>query len=376
MKILADENMPLVTELFKEFGDITLKHGRKIEPADLKDIDVLLVRSITKVNDSLLSMANNLQFVGTATAGFDHIDIDALKRRNITFSNAQGCNKISVGEYVLSGILYLAHKFNLNLPKLSIGVIGAGCTGSEVIKRAKALGLTVLVSDPPLKESDSNKYHDYLSFEECLKADIVTFHVPLTKDGKYPTYHMLNEKVLAEYFAGQKFIINASRGEVCDDFALLNSLKSNKNLHLIKDVWEGEPNISCKELINYALISTPHIAGYSYEGKCRGTYLLYQKLCQMLNKEPRLLTSFLKEPIISDITIKDVNLSYDTIRRLVHLVYDLRRDGDIFLREFKDGESFDRMRKLYPERRELSSLKVTAPQACRATLGNLGFSCN
>jgi erythronate-4-phosphate dehydrogenase len=377
MNILADENMPLAKELFSEFGNVILKPGRTITPSDLKDIDLLLIRSVTKVNEDLIKEANNLKFIGTATAGFDHVDTELLTKKNILFSNAQGCNKISVGEYVLSSIMYLTHKFDLNLQNMSIGIIGAGATGSEVIKRANTLGLKVVISDPPLKETNKPQYKEYCNFEECLKCDIVSFHVPLIKEGKHKTFHMLNKEMLDKYFSNNtKYLINASRGEVFDDLALVDTMKNNKNLHLVKDVWEDEPNILAKELINLALITTPHIAGYSYEGKCRGTYLLYLKLCEMLNHTPRAFSSLLKEPEISQITISDTELNYDLIRRIVHLVYDVRRDSDTFRLKFTTAESFDALRKNYRERRELSSLKVNCPQSFKQKLTELGFNCN
>lgn len=374
MNILADENMPLAKVLFEKFGNVTLKHGRKITADDLIDIDVLLVRSITKVNKDLLSKANKLKFVGTATAGFDHIDTKALEEKGIAFSNAQGCNKISVGEYVLSSLLLLQQMFNLDFSKLTMAVIGAGCTGSEVIRRAKALGLNLLISDPPLKEEDSPKYSNYVNFKECLNADIISFHVPLIKDGSHPTYHMLNKELFEKYYKnGEKFIINASRGEVIDDLALNEALDKNPNLHLIKDVWEEEPSIKCKELIKKAIITTPHIAGYSYEGKCRGTFMLYEKLCQMENVKPIDFKTLLKKPQISEITI-DEELNLDIIRRLVHLIYDVRRDSNTFRQNFNGGESFDALRKNYLERRELSSLLVNSSPKNSQILKDLGFS--
>lgn len=374
MNILADENMPLTKVLFEKFGNVNLKHGRKITADDLIDIDVLLVRSITKVNKDLLSKANKLKFVGTATAGFDHIDTKALEEKGIAFSNAQGCNKISVGEYVLSSLLLLQQMFNLDFSKLTMAVIGAGCTGSEVIRRAKALGLNLLISDPPLKEEDSPKYSNYVNFKECLNADIISFHVPLIKDGSHPTYHMLNKELFEKYYKnGEKFIINASRGEVIDDLALNEALDKNPNLHLIKDVWEEEPSIKCKELIKKAIITTPHIAGYSYEGKCRGTFMLYEKLCQMENVKPIDFKTLLKKPQISEITI-DEELNLDIIRRLVHLIYDVRRDSNTFRLNFNGDESFDALRKNYLERRELSSLLVNSSPKNSQILKDLGFS--
>jgi erythronate-4-phosphate dehydrogenase len=373
MKILADANMPLAQKLFNQFGEVILKQGRQICAEDLVDIDALMVRSITKVNNELLAKANKLKFVGTATAGFDHIDTSLLAKKNIAFSNAQGCNKISVGEYVLSALLFWQHKYNLDFSKMSIGVIGAGCTGSEVIKRAKALKLDVKICDPLLKDTLDPKYSSYVNLNDALSADIITFHVPLERGGKYPTYHLLNAELLNS-FSGEKFIINASRGEVIDDYALTQTLKQHDYLHLIKDVWEGEPNISNPELIKLADIATPHIAGYAYEGKCRGTFMLYEKLCNLFGQTPIAFNSLLKKADVCEITINS-SINDDLLRRLVNIVYDVRRDNDIFKRCYSDGTSFDNMRKNYLERRELASLTIhNATIEDQQKLIELGFN--
>lgn len=375
MKILADENMPLAQALFSQFGEVTLKHGRKITADDLIDVDVLMVRSITKVNADLLAKAQKLRFVGTATAGFDHVDTKLLAAKGIAFTNAQGCNAASVGEYVLSSLLFWCEKYNLNPKELSLGVIGAGCTGSEVIKRAQALGFTLKICDPLKQAQDPKRCASYVSYAEALNADVVTFHVPLERTGPYATYHMLDDKLLSDPAFKPRFIINASRGEVIDDFALLEALKRNPELHLIKDVWEGEPTINCQELIRYADIATPHIAGYAFEGKCRGTYMLYEKLAQMCTAQPVEFASLLKAADITEVYLTEP-LSLDLIRRLVHLVFDVRRDDAAFRLGFKDGQGFDALRKNYKERRELWSLKVTGAQtkAEAELLKALGFS--
>lgn len=374
MKILADENMPLAYELFSQFGEVILKHGRKITAQDLVDVDALMIRSITKVNADLLAQANKLKFIGTATAGFDHVDTKLLNARGIEFTNAQGCNAVSVGEYVLSALLYWIQKYGLNPSELSIGIIGAGCTGSEVIKRAQALGFKLNICDP-FKANLTPQRYKYVSFKEALTSDILSFHVPLTKSCSYPTYHMLDEQILLDSAFRPRFIINASRGEVIDDLALLQAVKQNPKLHVIKDVWEGEPNITCKELIPIVDIATPHIAGYAYEGKCRGTYMLYQKLAQKCNLELRSFASLLKIADISKICITET-LNLDLIRRLVHLVYDVRRDDATFRSNFKNGEDFDELRKRYKERRELWSLEVSGltNDKDKQLLNALGFT--
>ncbi|ALP39615.1 erythronate-4-phosphate dehydrogenase [Aeromonas schubertii] len=366
LKIVADENMPHVEALFGELGEVTLLPGREMLPAQLCDADVLLVRSVTRVNEALLAKASRLQFVGTATIGTDHVDQGLLRERGIAFSSAPGCNRISVGDYVLSALLVLAERHGLSLCAMSLAVVGAGNTGSAVATRAEALGMRVLRCDPPRARLEGTA--GFVTLEEALAADVVSFHVPLTRDGEEATHHLLDASRIAALRPGQ-FLINASRGEVWDNRALLARQRGAEPLHLVMDVWEHEPHL-LHELVPLVEIATPHIAGYSLEGKARGTWMLYQALCERLGRSARQdLSALLPSPEVIRMQLGQAP-DQALIGRLVHLVYDVRRDDARFRRELAIPGSFDRQRKHYPERRELSSLHLcgtTTP--CLAKLG-------
>lgn len=378
MKIVVDENMPHALELFAEFGEVIPLPGRQMQAADLQDADVLLVRSVTRVDAELLATSPRLGFVGTATIGTDHIDKALLAERGIPFFSAPGCNKYSVGDYVLSALLVLAERHELNLSEMSLAVIGAGNTGECVAGKAEALGMRVLRCDPPRARAaaQAGEAGAFVDYQSALGADIVSFHVPITREGPDATFHLLDERVIAARPAGQ-ILVNASRGEVWDNQALLarqQGLSCPQELgplRLVMDVWEGEPE-PLRALVPHTEIATPHIAGYSLEGKARGTWMLYQALCQQLGRAARQdLQSLLPAPEVRALT-PGQPADQALIKQLVHLIYDVRRDDARFRNRIELPGSFDEQRKHYPERRELSSLHVCGPFA-GDTLARLGF---
>ena len=370
MKIVVDENMPHALELFAEFGEVIPLPGRQMQAADLQDADVLLVRSVTRVDAELLATSPRLRFVGTATIGTDHVDKALLAARNIPFFSAPGCNKYSVGDYVLSALLVLAERHELNLREMSLAVIGAGNTGECVGIKAEALGMRVLRCDPPRARAAAQA-GAFVDYQTALGADIVSFHVPITREGPDATFHLLDEQVIAARPAGQ-ILVNASRGEVWDNQALLARQQGLEPLRLVMDVWEGEPE-PLRALVPYTEIATPHIAGYSLEGKARGTWMLYQALCQQLGRAARQdLQSLLPAPEVRALT-PGQPADQALIKQLVHLIYDVRRDDARFRNRIELPGSFDEQRKHYPERRELSSLHVSGPFASD-TLARLGFT--
>lgn len=372
MKIVVDENMPHALELFAEFGEVIPLPGRQMQAADLQDADVLLVRSVTRVDAELLATSPRLGFVGTATIGTDHVDKALLAERGISFFSAPGCNKYSVGDYVLSALLVLAERHELNLSEMSLAVIGAGNTGECVAGKAEALGMRVLRCDPPRARAaaQAGEAGAFVDYQSALGADIVSFHVPITREGPDATFHLLDEQVIAARPAGQ-ILVNASRGEVWDNQALLARQQSQAPLRLVMDVWEGEPE-PLRALVPHTEIATPHIAGYSLEGKARGTWMLYQALCQQLGRAARQdLQSLLPAPEVRALT-PGQPVDQALIKQLVHLIYDVRRDDARFRNRIELPGSFDEQRKHYPERRELSSLHVCGPFA-GDTLARLGF---
>ncbi|MGY3896438.1 4-phosphoerythronate dehydrogenase [Aeromonas enterica] len=372
MKIVVDENMPHALELFAEFGEVIPLPGRQMQAVDLQDADVLLVRSVTRVDAELLATSPRLGFVGTATIGTDHVDKALLAERGISFFSAPGCNKYSVGDYVLSALLVLAERHELNLSEMSLAVIGAGNTGECVAGKAEALGMRVLRCDPPRARAaaQAGEAGAFVDYQSALGADIVSFHVPITREGPVATFHLLDEQVIAARPAGQ-ILVNASRGEVWDNQALLARQQSQAPLRLVMDVWEGEPE-PLRALVPHTEIATPHIAGYSLEGKARGTWMLYQALCQQLGRAARQdLQSLLPAPEVRALT-PGQPVDQALIKQLVHLIYDVRRDDARFRNRIELPGSFDEQRKHYPERRELSSLHVCGPFA-GDTLARLGF---
>ncbi len=371
MNIFYDENMPFAAEFFADLGVLTPFSGRTLSPIDIQDADVLLVRSITKVSEDLLQKNKALSFIGTATIGVDHIDQAYLATRQINFHSAPGCNAISVAEYVLSAMVVLAERYLLSLGDLTVGIVGAGNTGSRLSEKLTALNIKHVLCDPLLAESSVDTRH-FVSLEQALSCDVVSLHVPLTRTGPHATYHLLDAERLAQ-LNEQQILINACRGEIIDNAALLALKQQGHPLKLVLDVWENEPNI-LSELIEYCEISTAHIAGYSLEGKARGTEMLYQALCQQLSINPdKRLADFLPVPAISALEIEQ---EFDEVllNQLVKMVYDVRRDDAIFRQQIT-LQGFDHIRKTYPTRREFSSVTVNLNNALSSDVPHrLGFN--
>ncbi|TEW55186.1 4-phosphoerythronate dehydrogenase [Psychromonas sp. RZ22] len=377
MKIYIDENIPYGKSFFKGFGEVVQFSGRDVTAEQVKDADVLLVRSITKVDQSLLALNKKIKFVGTATIGIDHIDIEYLKQKNIQFNSAPGCNKVSVAEYVLSALLVLAEKKQFQLTNKTVAIVGAGNTGTAVYQCLTAIGVTCKLYDPPLNAVGDQR--EFCDFSEVLSADIISLHVPKIITGPFKTLHMFDEHVLNQ-LTDKQILINACRGEVIDNQALLKTVKKENCPTLVLDVWEKEPNIE-KLLLPYIALATPHIAGYSLDGKVRGTEMLYQALCKYLNMTPMLnSTDFMAKPNISEITITS-SFTLELLKPLVHLIYDVRRDDALFRIKVNESNGFDNMRKNYQERRELSTLMLNMTTSevnhlSTTDLSQVGFTVN
>ena len=371
MKILVDENMPYARELFSRTGEVVAVPGRPVPQAELDNADGLMVRSVTKVNAELLN-GKPVKFVGTATAGTDHIDEDYLQEQGIAFSAAPGCNAIAVVEYVFSALLLLAERDGFLLKDRTVGIVGVGNVGGRLQARLEALGIRTLLCDPP--RADQGDEGEFLPLSRLVaEADILTFHTPLFKQGAYKTLHMADEALLMALKPGT-ILINACRGPVVDNAALLNVLQKRDDLSVVLDVWEPEPELSLP-LLDKVDIATAHIAGYTLEGKARGTTQVFEAWTQFLGQPQQVaLDTLLPAPEFGRITLHG-ELDQPTLKRLVHLVYDVRRD-DAPLRAVAavPGE-FDRLRKNYLERREWSSLLVQCDSEQAATLlAKLGFN--
>ncbi|MCG6200584.1 4-phosphoerythronate dehydrogenase [Psychromonas antarctica] len=372
MNIYIDENIPYAKEFFTELGQLHFFSGRGVTAEQLQDADILLVRSITQVNEQLLYLNNSLKFVGTATIGTDHIDTAYLKSRAVKFSSAPGCNKISVGEYILSSLLVLAEQQQFELTDKKVAIVGAGNTGTAVADLLLALGVSYLLYDPPLQLAGDKR--EFCSFAEVLSADIISLHVPKTAVGPFPTVHLFDEAVLRK-LNNKQILMNASRGEVIDNQALLKLAQQGMMPTLVLDVWENEPNIN-KDLLPFVDIATPHIAGYSLDGKVRGTEMLYHALSTFLMRKPKLSANeFVALPAINAVSISQ-KLDQSLLKSLMHLIFDVRRDDALFRQIIDSVDGFDTMRKTYHERRELSTLTIHSSVKQNRLLQSLGFSTN
>jgi erythronate-4-phosphate dehydrogenase len=275
MLIAVDETIPLWKEAFSSLGEICLFSGRDLNAGEIRHADALIVRSVTNVGASLLE-GSSVKFVASTSAGTDHIDQQYLKARGIGFAYAPGCNSDSVSEYIFTALYIAASRKRWNLKSKSLAVIGVGNVGSWVVTKARALGMETLLCDPPLRDSTGDS--QYLSFHEVLGADILTFHVPLVREGPYPTWHMLDRETL-DRLSPTQLVMNASRGAVFDNGCLKAVLEKGGIAGAVLDVWEGEPRLDYA-LLELLDIGTPHIAGSALDGKIRATEMVRDALCR------------------------------------------------------------------------------------------------
>jgi erythronate-4-phosphate dehydrogenase len=359
MKIIADENIPAVAEAFGTLGEVTLLPGRSLRAQDVRAADVLLVRSVTRVGRDLLE-GSRVRFVGSATIGFDHVDRDYLQSRAVGFATAPGSNATSAAEYVVSALLALGKREGFRLAGRTVGIVGCGNVGSRVRDRLAALGCDCLINDPPLRERGG---HDtFVGLDNILQADIISLHVPLERSGRYPTWHLFDEAVLQRMKPGA-VLINTSRGAVVDNAALDALLARRQDLRVVLDVWEGEPAIEMPLLEKVAL-GTAHIAGYSLDGKLRGTEMIYRAACDYLGRTPHWdAAAVLPEINTLDLRSLPGDDDLERLRAAVFHVYDIRVDderlrGLLRLPPADRPAAFDRLRKEYPIRREFAATTV------------------
>lgn len=276
MKIIIDNKIPYIKEAVRTIADeIVYAPGKDFTPELVRDADALIIRTRTHCNRELLK-GSRVKFIATATIGFDHIDTNYCQQAGIEWTNAPGCNSASVAQYVQSSLLIWKSLRNKELSGLTIGIVGVGNVGSKIAKVAQDFGMRVLLNDLPREEKEGSGSFTSLNkiAEEC---DIITFHVPLYKEGNYKTFHLANR----EFFQSLKrkpIIINTSRGEVIDTDALLEALNNQTISDAIIDVWEHEPDIN-RELLEKVMIGTPHIAGYSADGKANATRMSLDAIC-------------------------------------------------------------------------------------------------
>ena len=292
MKIIVDNKVPYIRETLEKIADqVIYLPGKDITHDIVKDADALITRTRTKCNRELLE-GSNIKFIGTATIGFDHIDTEFCKRANITWKNCPGCNAGAVEQYVHAVLLLLEKEKGINLKNSCIGIIGIGHVGTRIRNMAERLGMKILLNDPPRNDNGEKGYVDLQTIAD--NCNIITFHTPLIREGKYKTYH-LADKDFFGLLKRKPVIINTSRGEVIDTNAILDALNNNTISEAVIDVWENEPNINI-DLLNKVFIGTPHIAGYSADGKINATRMTLESLCQFFNINAEINISLPPDP--------------------------------------------------------------------------------
>ncbi len=377
MKIVADENIPCVEQAFSTLGEVTLVAGRELQAGQVRDADILLVRSVTRVDAALLD-GSRVRFVGSATIGFDHVDRDYLQSHGIGFSTAPGSNAVSAAEYVVSALLALSGRQQFDLAGKRVGIIGCGNVGSRVRQKLTALGVECLANDPPLQEQGGGQ--DFVGLEEVLEADIITLHVPLTRTGRHPTFHLVDADLMAR-FRPHAILVNTARGAAIDNRALERLLEGRPDLSVVLDVWEGEPAIDMA-LLEKVVLGTPHIAGYSLDGKMRGTGMIYQAVCEHFGLAQQWQAADhlpASQPL--DLAALDETDLAACLREAVFHCYDVRNDDRLLRASLAMAPAerpgyFDRLRREYPVRREFSETPVSlggSQAALRPVLEGLGF---
>lgn len=395
--------MPFAMEAFSTLGDVRIMEGRDIAAGDVKDVEILALRSTTKVDGGLLE-GSKVRFVGTATIGTDHLDLGYFDQAGIRWCFAPGCNANSVSEYVTAALLTLGERHGITLEGKTIGVVGVGNVGSRVVAKARALGMRVLMNDPPRERAEvrsqkaesripesteikangktSIDVDPFVSLDQVLaEADVITMHVPLTKEGADKTWHLADEGFFTKAKKGLIFL-NAARGPVVDSGALVRAMESGQVSHAVLDTWEGEPAYR-QELLAKVDVGTPHIAGHSFEGKVMGTVMVYREACRFLGVPATWSHEPLMPPALVPVLEVDAAGRSDeaVLREVVKRLYDIEADD----RRFREtavaddkvrAKAFDRLRKDYPERREFhyTTVRLKNPRPkLRAKLAGLCF---
>lgn len=333
--------MPHIQQLFADIADIHFVDGRRIARQHLLDADALLCRSITQVNRELL-WGSQVQFVGTATIGIDHLDTDWLNENKIRWTNAAGCNADAVAQYVLSAISYWLMKKNKPLQKIRVGIVGAGNVGSALGRCLDSLAVDYLLCDPPLQANGDPRA--MVDLEQVLTCDVITLHVPLNKQGKHKTEYLIDESILSR-LSSEQLLINASRGAVINNSDLISYLRLDNSADVVLDVFEHEPAIS-HELVHRCLLATPHIAGHSLEGKSRGSYMIYKAFCEYFDLDCRVTENELY-PANNQ---SDQSLEFIQELSAILSIYNIEADHERLtaITESEMKRQFDCLRKAYP----------------------------
>jgi len=372
LKVVVDKDIPFIRGVLEKHATVVYLQGNAIAKSDLLDADALIVRTRTKCNEKLLS-GTRVRFIASATIGFDHIDTEFCGRSGITWTNAAGCNSSSVQQYVAAALFHISNKLEFELATRTIGIVGVGNVGTKVADLCSALGMRVLLNDPPRERREGKGA--FVRLDELLReSDIITVHVPLSTEGEDRTFHMIDERLLA-MLGPKQVLMNTSRGEVADSSSLKSCLQKKGIAACVLDVWENEPAIDL-ELLARVDLGTPHIAGYSADGKATGTSMSVRALSRFFGLD---LNEWFPAniPLPAETTIE---LDCATLRRqkifckAVCRTYDILAD-DQALRNAP--ASFEHQRSAYPLRREFPAYTVklkNAEKNVEAALRQLGFN--
>ena len=374
MRIVADENIPFLKGVLEPYADVVYLPGKEISPGIVRNANALIIRTRTICNKELLD-GSSVKFIASATIGFDHIDDKYCKKQGISWTNAPGCNSSSVQQYIAAVLVHVFRKHKLSAADLTLGVIGVGNVGSKVANLGNILGMRVLLNDPPRERREGSVIFTEL-YDLIHQADIVTFHVPLSFSGPDKTYHMVNNRFL-NCLKHDCLIINTSRGSVVDEPALIQTLKQGRIKGVILDVWDNEPDIN-RELLQMVDIGTPHIAGYSQDGKANGTSMSVRSLAQYFklpleNWYPEKIPSPAQPEIHLDGNVETPETIW---HKLIHHTYPIERD-DLALRN--KLQDFEDLRGNYPVRREFHAYSVIpnkVPSSLIEKIKQLGFQIN
>lgn len=346
MKIIADENLAFTDYFFAEYAEIQHRAGRTLTHADVQDADALLVRSVTKVNHALIDQTA-IQFVGSATIGTDHLDIQALEQQNIEWSNAAGCNAQAVAEYVITALLYLDIELLDKNNAFTLAIVGLGNVGKRLASMAQLLGWNVIGYDPFVQLDGIEN----VSFDALLaRADVISIHVPLTLTDDHPTQHLFNEATFAA-MKDSTILINSARGPVVQQSALMANIEKTKR-QVVLDVFEFEPEIP-QDLLDVLALATPHIAGYSLEGKARGTQMIYEAFCHKFEYQASKKFESQLPSVEQYFQQQDLK---EALKQHLTDIYDIAKDDQQLRACILNGKveqnAFDVLRKNYPLRRE------------------------
>lgn len=372
IRIVADHKIPFLKGALEKVARVDYLPGGKISRSDLLDADALITRTRTRCDRHLLE-GTAVRFIATATIGTDHIDLGYCRERGIGVANAPGCNSYSVQQYMVSALLCLLQRFRLDPARLVLGIIGAGNVGSKVAKAAEALGLKVLLNDPPRRRAEGPG--GFVELEELQqRSDIVSLHVPLTMEGPDATWHLVDAAFLQQLRPGA-ILFNTSRGEVVESGALISAVSQKRLSAVVLDVFEGEPEIS-RDLLEVLTLATPHIAGYSLDGKANGTAAAVQAVSRFFDLGmEQWAPQGLHVPDPSELL---ADASQGTPLELLWEIYSQTYDITADDRRLRENPSaFEELRGSYPPRREPPAYSVRLFQGYRELteqLEALGFS--